>query len=102
MIGDDWMKRPNVIVKTSKELESNEKMQKEVDKLDVDWEALQEFLIQNGFRVITTNQQYSVLSNEKTEVRIPILKFIHRLDLQRILSKADISEDELVNFLEIE
>ena len=96
------MKRPNVIVKTSKELESNEKMQKEVDKLDVDWEALQEFLIQNGFRVITTNQQYGVLSNGKTEVRIPVLKFIHGLDLQRILSKAGILEDELVNFLEIE
>jgi len=75
--------------------------EKRLDKLEVDWEALQEFLIQNGFRVITTTQQYSVLSNEKTEVRIPILKFIHRFDLQRILSTAGISEDELVNFLGI-
>ncbi len=76
--------------------------EKRLDKLEVDWEALQEFLIQNSFRVITTNQRYSVLSNEKTEVRIPILKFIHRFDLQRILSTAGISEDQLLNFLEIE
>lgn len=76
--------------------------EKRLDKLDVDWEALQEFLIQNGFRIITSTEQYSVLSNKKTEVRIPILKFIHRFDLQRILSTAGISEDEFVNFLESE
>ena len=76
--------------------------EKRLDRLEVDWEALQEFLIQNGFRVITTNQRYSVLSNEKTEVRIPILKFIHRFDLQRILYTAELSEDQLFNFLEIE
>jgi len=75
--------------------------EKGLDKLDVDWEALQEFLIQNGFRIITSTEQYSVLSNRKTEVRIPILKFIHRFDLQRILSTAGISEDELVKFLGI-
>ena len=74
---------------------------KRLDKLDVDWEALQEFLIQNGFRIITSTEHYSVLSNRKTEVRIPILKFIHRFDLQRILSTAGISEDELVKFLGI-
>lgn len=70
-------------------------------KLEVDWEALQEFLIHNNFRVITTNQRYSVLTNEKTEVRIPILKFIHRLDLERILSTAELSDDQLLDFLEI-
>lgn len=76
--------------------------EKRLDNLEVDWEALQEFLIQNGFKVISTNQQYTVLSNEKTEVRIPILKFIHRFDLNRILDTAEISEDQLLNFLEIE
>lgn len=76
--------------------------EKRLDNLEVDWEALQEFLIQNGFRVISSNQQYTVLSNEKTEVRIPILKFIHRFDLNRILDTAEISEDQLLNFLEIE
>jgi len=76
-------------------------IKKRLDKLDVDWEALQEFLIQNGFRIITATEHYSVLSNRKTEVRIPILKFIHRFDLQRILSTTELSEDELVNFLEI-
>ncbi len=76
--------------------------EKRLDKLEVDWEALQEFLIQNGFRIITSTEQYSVLSNRKTEVRIPILKFIHRFDLQRILSTAELSEDQLVNFLESE
>jgi len=75
--------------------------EKRLDKLDVDWEALQEFLIQNGFRIITSTEQYSVLSNRKTEVRIPILKFIHRFDLQRILYTAELSEDELVKFLGI-
>lgn len=70
-------------------------------KFEVDWEALQEFLIQNSFRVISTNQRYSVLTNEKTEVRVPILKFIHRFDLERILAAAELSEDQLYDFLEI-
>ena len=75
---------------------------KKINKLEVDWEALQEFLVQNGFRIIMSTEQYSVLSNKKTEVRIPILKFIHRFDLQRILHTAELSEDQLRNFLEIE
>ena len=80
----------------------SELAQKTLDYLEVDWEALQEFLIQNGFSAITTNQRYSVLSNKEVEVRVPILKFIHRFDLQRILDTAGLSEDQLLSFLEIE